>query len=146
MKEDIIAILHQKISEKMSEAELAIKNVQDAANNDSKSSMGDKYETSREMAQQDLSMLCRQYEAAREDLQTLGMVNLHDNEKVSKGSFVSTTIGEIFIAVNYGFLKINDKKVIVTAPNSPLGQSLMGKKIGQDFEVQGKKQKIITIS
>ena len=51
MKSELLEIIHQKISEKIQKLEQLIAETR-ASNNDTKSSMGDKYETSHEMLQQ----------------------------------------------------------------------------------------------
>jgi hypothetical protein len=56
-KENIIATAQNLLNSKLIELEKAIFNVQNAANEESKSSMGDKYETGRAMAQNDRAML-----------------------------------------------------------------------------------------
>ena len=55
-KSEILKIIHQKLSQKIETLEKMIAETR-ASNNETKSSMGDKYETSREMVQQEINNL-----------------------------------------------------------------------------------------
>ena len=55
-KSEILQIIQKKLSEKIDNLERLIDETR-ASNNETKSSMGDKYETSREMVQQEINNL-----------------------------------------------------------------------------------------
>ena len=123
---------------------------QESANEQSKSSAGDKYETGRSMGQLDRSMHARQYEQARQELLLLEKLRLMESEQppdlVRVGSLVQTTAQEyIFISISMGACLVEDTTVWAVSAATPLGKSLLGKRVGDRFELKGKAQTIATI-
>jgi hypothetical protein len=101
---------------------------QAAANEESKSSVGDKYETGRSMMQIEGEKAAHQLAEA---LKLKNMLNrlLPDakSEKVIVGSLVITDVRKIFISIGIGKLDVDGDEVLVVAPTSPLGKVLMGR-------------------
>jgi hypothetical protein len=73
-----------------------------ASNNDTKSSMGDKYETSREMLQQEINNLQIQLNEHLKSQKILKNINPNPHKVVSLGSWVETDKGKFFIAISLG--------------------------------------------
>lgn len=127
----------------------AMQAAQESANDQSKSSAGDKYETSRSMGQLDRNMHARQFEQARQERTILERIEAlpekNAYERVAVGTLVKTTAGYFFIAVSAGAILIDKVKVLAVSAASPIGQILMGKQIKESFLFQGKKKVIETI-
>lgn len=140
----LLEIIHQKISEKIQKLEQLIAETR-ASNNDTKSSMGDKYETSREMLQQEINNLQLQLNEHLKSLQILKNVNPISHKTVSLGSWVETEKGRFFIAVSLGEITFNQEKVFVISAESPLAKAMNGKKIGERFIVNNLAQIIKNI-
>lgn len=143
-KSEILQIIQDKLSEKIATLERMISETR-ASNNETKSSMGDKYETSREMVQQEINNLQVQLNEniqARNSLKTLN-TNLH--QKIGLGSLVQTDKGFFYIAVSLGDITFNEKKIFVISTESPLGKALFGKKQQGEFSLNNLKQKILKI-
>lgn len=126
------------IENKISIINSALNETQTSANSDTKSSAGDKHETSRAMAHIENERLAKQLS----NLMSLkAAVNNIDpsisNEKVSLGSFVVTNKGSFFISVGLG--KINNEDIVfyAIAINSPVGQLMQNKKIKDSFLFNG---------
>jgi hypothetical protein len=66
-KATVIAHMKSLLDERMQVAWTAMEAAQESANDQGKSSMGDKYETSRSMGQLDRNMHARQYEQVRQE-------------------------------------------------------------------------------
>lgn len=112
--------------------------------NDSKSSMGDKYETSREMMQQEINRLEQQLALNTQQLFNLKAVNLEKKyNAVEKGCLVETNIGLFFIAVSYGEVKDVDKSCIMISEYAPLAKLLLNKKSGDIVELNKNKVEIL---
>src|SRR3954463_6535110 len=95
LKDSCTKILQQRIKT----AEDAMKQAQDAANSEDKSSAGDKYETSRAMGQLDRDMYAKQLEEAKRELASLEefpITTVHD--KVTLGTVVICKDYLFFIA------------------------------------------------
>jgi hypothetical protein len=147
MKEELIRCVKEKVLLRIQEAQKAIDAAQSAANEETKSSAGDKYETGRAMAQNDRDMYARQLLEAEKDFQILEQIATTGKRfQVGAGSLVETTIGALFIAISSGIIELNGKKIMVLSPESPLGQAVSGKNKEDVINFRDKKIKILEIS
>ena len=144
MKSELLEIIHQKISEKIQKLEQLIAETR-ASNNDTKSSMGDKYETSREMLQQEINNLQIQLNEHFKSQKILKNINPNPHKVVTLGSLVETEKGIFFIAVSLGELSFNQEKIFVISAESPLAKAMNGKKTGESFVVNNLSQIIKNI-
>lgn len=144
MKSELLEIIHQKISEKIQKLEQLIAETR-ASNNDTKSSMGDKYETSREMLQQEINNLQIQLNEHLKSQKILKNINPNPHKIVTLGSLVETEKGKFFIAVSLGEILFNQEKVFVISAESPLAKAMNGKKTGESFVVNNLSQIIKNI-
>lgn len=146
-KEDILAHCLTSVAQRIQEVTFAIKDADQALADDTKSSAGDKYETSREMVQQDISRYQKQLAVANVDLQVLQKIEpLQSSEHVRIGSLVATDKGLYFISISIGLVKVANNSVFVISSVSPIGQVLMGKGVGDTFTFNNIQQQIVTIS
>ena len=144
MKSELLEIIHQKISEKIQKLEQLIAETR-ASNNDTKSSMGDKYETSREMLQQEINHLQIQLNEHLKSQKILKNINPNPHKIVTLGSLVETEKGKFFIAVSLGELSFSQEKIFVISAESPLAKAMNGKKTGESFVVNNLSQIIKNI-
>lgn len=143
MKSEIITQIKESIDQRMQTSREAMQAAQNSANEESKSSAGDKYETARAMGQLDRDMHARQYEQARQERVIVERLDDHIfTEKIGLGSLVKTTEIWFFIAVSTGLISVKGQQIIVVSPQSPVGQLLIGKKSGDFFTFKGKQTKI----
>lgn len=108
------------------------------SNNDTKSSMGDKYETSREMLQQEINMLEKQLAEVNDQYQLLKKIKVMPSKKVSLGSLIEFELGKFFIAVGIGEIKLNNNSIMTISVNSPLAKAILGKNVGDNFSINNK--------
>ena len=134
MKSELLEIIQQKVSEKILKLEQLIAETR-ASNNDTKSSMGDKYETSREMLQQEINNLQIQLNEHLKSQKILKNINPNPHKVVSLGSWVETNKGKFFIAISLGEIFFNQEKIFVISAESPLAKAMNGKKEGDAFIV-----------
>lgn len=114
--------------------------------NDSKSSMGDKYETSREMMQQEINRLEQQIASTGQQLFNLKAINLDKSyAQIEKGSLVQTSMGLFFIAVSYGEVKIAAQSCFVISELAPLAKLLFNMRLGGSFELNKKLVEVLAI-
>lgn len=144
MKSELLEIIQQKVSEKILKLEQLITETR-ASNNDTKSSMGDKYETSREMLQQEINNLQIQLNEHLKSQKILKNINPNPHKVVSLGSWVETDKGKFFIAISLGELSFNQEKIFVISAESPLAKAMNGKKTGESFVVNNLLQTIKNI-
>ena len=142
-KAELIDYMKELLEERMLIAWTAMEAAQESANDQSKSSMGDKYETSRSMGQLDRNMHARQFEQTRQERLILERVNSNEvTGRVAIGSLLDTTGGWFFIAVSLGAVKIKNETVLAVSSSSPVGASLLGKEVGSKFEFMKKQHEI----
>ena len=137
-KEEVVGYCLEKCRNRVQEIQSAMDSAQDAILNDTKSSMGDKYETSREMAQQEISRLQNQLKQAEIDLDKINNLDLHSSELVRMGSIVQTDQFDYFIAISIGAVKIKEKTIMIISKESPIGNLLFGKKENETVQFNNK--------
>lgn len=129
---------------KADDLKVAIKSTRDSSNNDTKSSMGDKYETSREMLQQDINRLEKQLADTNLLLFNLRGIKFKSITKtVELGSLINTTLGTFFLAVSLGEVVFDNQSLVLISIASPLGKQLNGKKEKEFFSLNNKEQQIL---
>ena len=136
IKEALHAYCLELIRERIERIQREIGLVQSSANEETKSSAGDKYETGRAMAQQEIDLRKRQLLEAETLLNTLFNVKPKaSGEVATHGSLVSTSNGIFYLAIGIGLVTYNKNQYYVISPNSPVGKQLMGKKEGDTLQV-----------
>ncbi|NIF04445.1 hypothetical protein F3J23_03230 [Chryseobacterium sp. Tr-659] len=143
-KQEIINIVKAKIADKISYFENLIAETR-ASNNDTKSSMGDKYETGREMLQQEINNLQRQLNEALNQQAVLQKISIETCDKVQTGALVKTNKGLFYIAVSVGEIISDHQKIMTVSAESPLVKAMLGKKSAEVFVVNDINQNIVNI-
>lgn len=146
-KDQIIDVCYTILNQKIEQVHLAIKDANQSLQDDTKSSAGDKYETSREMIQQDLNRYEQQLKVLNLDLDTLVRIKNQklDVKKVGLGSLVQTDKALYFLAISIGQVCVDAQKIYSISTASPIGKILIGKAVGESFEFNGTTQKILSI-
>ena len=138
-KNQLKQFCRQHIEKRMAAANDAIAGAQEAANNEEKSSAGDKYETGRAMGHLQKDMHTRQLSQLVKEMSDLLSVNtslIYD--RAAAGAFIETAQLCFFIAAGLGKQNIDEKLVIFLSPNAPLAGLLLNKKPGDGFVFNGK--------
>ena len=106
---------------------------------ESKSSAGDKHETSRAMLHLEQEKLGNQLNEIEHQHAALQPCSHHITaEKISKGSLIRTNNGYIYLAVALGKIKVDDTDIMVISPAAPLGILLIGKKMNEEVTIHDK--------
>ena len=143
-KEEILSIIKTKISDKIQNFENLIAETR-ASSNDTKSSMGDKYETGREMLQQEINNLQRQLNETLNQQSIIQKIGSEESSKVQNGALVKTDKGLFYISVSIGEIIIENQKVMTVSAESPLVKAMFGKKMAEKFVINNIHQTIETI-
>ena len=143
-KPEILQIIHSKLSEKIDNLERLIAETR-SSNNETKSSMGDKYETTREMVQQEINNLQVQLNENLKAKNSLKLIPTSKSEKIGFGSLVETSSGLFYISVSLGNIIFGNQKIFLISPESPLAKALIDKKKDEEFSLNNLKQKILKI-
>jgi len=136
----------QYVQTRMDAAGQGIREAQAAVNDDTKSSAGDKYETGREMMQQETNRNLAQLNEANKLKTALNFISTSGTSASAEpGSVVITDQGNFYLAIGAGILKVNGIDYYAVSPASPIGLQLKGKKPGEEFSVNGKVYRIKSI-
>lgn len=128
------------------EIESAIAERREAMHNETKSSMGDKYETTREMLQQDINVSMERLSKVKQDHATLQRVDPASSlEIINEGSLVLTNNGNFYLSVSVGKFKVDGLLYYAISISSPIGQQLKGKQQGDEFSLNGRNYKILEV-
>lgn len=132
---------------RVARAKTAMEEAQEAANAESKSSAGDKYETGRAMAQNQRDMNARLWIEAQQWLDQFE----HARKKIpmttiEPGSLVKTQNERFYIGPGLGKVNLPDDSIVwVLSNQSPLGKMLMGNKAGAQLKWMGKTIEILEV-
>ena len=114
--------------------------LQEASNQDTKSSAGDKYETGRSMIMLEKEKLGAQLMEAYKLKKALDLIDLGKPiNKVSLGALVKESNNFYYFSANFGALNIADVKVFALSTLSPIGQAMLGKTVGDTYNFRGQK-------
>ena len=137
MKQELKNAIEQVIADKIKYLEHLIDDLR-ASNTETKSSMGDKYETSREMMQQEITRIQNQLSEVLMQQESFFKIGVKESQIIVDGSYIETSMGNFVIACSLGEIKFENQKIFVLSKQTPLGQLLLGKKIGDVIEMNGK--------
>ncbi len=145
-KEKIVEALLAKIEQNSLDIQSAMEAAKDARDSESKSSVGDKYETGRAMAQLEMEKLSEQLSQVAAQRNTLlGLDLKRSHSQVDIGSLVETNQGTYYVAIGLGKVEIDDSTIFVISLSSPVGQELFNKKCGDEVRFMKKTISIISI-
>jgi transcription elongation GreA/GreB family factor len=131
------------IDKRIAGAREAIQIAQDSANEETKSSAGDKYETGRAMAQLEIEKNTTQLEEALKQKKILDLIDIANKPaKIQNGSLVTTSNGNFFIAISVGLVVIDQQQFAVVSAQSPIGAKLIGLNAGDSFAFANKQYSI----
>lgn len=140
-KQEIINKVKAKIADKIQYFENLIAETR-ASNNDTKSSMGDKYETGREMLQQEINNLQRQLNEVLNQQGILQKITSDPSDKVQNGALVKTNKGLFYVSASMGEFLFDNQKIMTVSAESPLVKAMFGKKMGERFTINNIDQHI----
>jgi len=139
IKEKLFNHCHVYIIERIDRFKKEIQTAQLAANEETKSSAGDKYETGRAMAQIEIERNMQQLNEAEKLLHVLSNIDLEQKgERVQTGSLIKTSQGNFFIAISIGMIEMEAQSYFIVSAESPIGKQLMGKRKGEQFKWNNK--------
>lgn len=127
------------VEQRIASSQKAIEHAQLAANEETKSSAGDKYETGRAMMQLEIEKQSVQLGEAMKLKQVLSLINPEKTtDTIQSGSLIFTDQGNFYISISAGKLEVQGNMYFAVSPVSPIGALLMGKKSGDAVQLNRK--------
>lgn len=145
-KTEVHQACEQQLQERINRLAQEMQALKDAYGEETKSSAGDKYETSREMIQAEREKLAASLEDARQQmarLTSLAPDKVHDT--VQSGSLVETMQGWYYVSAGIGKVQDLEMEVFALSPASPVAREMLGKQAGDTFEWNKQTQTILSI-
>jgi hypothetical protein len=119
-------------------AQAAMKEAQETANSEEKSSAGDKYETGRAMGQLQKEMLGRQSAEYAKEVRALQSVFTDSVcDRAGPGAFIRVTGMAFFVSAGLGKLEVEGLSIVFVSPLAPLARSFQGKQPGDSILFNG---------
>ena len=131
-KSDFLFFAQKVIDDKVIKAKEYMNSIERSIQGESKSTAGDKHDTTRELMQQERNKAAQNLSNQILDQKTLiQLLNTSTNEGIGFGSLVETDKGWIFIGLALGKVLFSDVHVICISPLSPLAKGFEGLKVGE---------------
>ncbi len=131
IKQKLFALCHSFIEERIATAKTAIEMAQNSANEETKSSAGDKYETGRAMAQLEIEKSSVQLAEALKQKKVLDQIFPESKMLIVQlGSLVYTNQGNYYLSIPAGKMEIDAITYYAISSASPIGAVLIGLKAG----------------
>lgn len=139
IKNELIIKCKNFVDERMKTIHEIISSNQKALQSETKSSAGDKHETGRAMLQLEMEKASLQLESVNQMKETLDKINFHLKSDIAKlGSLVITSIGNYFLAISVGEIKIENITYFGVSLSSPIGKTLLGIEQNKEIAFNGK--------
>lgn len=147
LKEQIYQACLDHVAHNIETLQASIRAAQETSQAETKSSAGDKYETTRAMMQIDIETHTKRLNEAQNLQTTLLQIAWQDvHEWVKVGSLVTTNQGVFFMAIGIGQVRIEGQAYFVVSPTSPIGTCLLKKKVHDTFTFLQKKYEVLAIA
>ena len=145
-KKHLYSLVVNQLEERLNALSMLQDELREALTKDSKSSAGDKYETSRAMTHLEQEKLLQQQQVFKQMKARLSSLDPeHTHKEIGFGSLVETSHGWYFFSIAIGEIVFDQTPVFVLSNAAPLAQALLGKKAGEKLVFQGKEIAIVGV-
>lgn len=127
IKEELLNQCQEYVSQRLQRIQNTISDIQESLTSETKSTAGDKHETGRAMLQLEREKAGKQLAEVQKLQEVLAKITLSEANHICLGSLVVTTQNNYFISISVGQLIVNETPYFAIAPNSPIGNLLLGK-------------------
>jgi len=135
------------VNSRLQNIQTTISSHQKALSSETKSSAGDKHETGRAMLQLEMEKAGQQLASIQQMKEILAKVDISKTATVgSLGTIIETNQGVYFLSISAGQIVVEGNVYFAISVSSPIGQLLLGKKVGDVLRWNGKEINIQKIS
>jgi hypothetical protein len=145
-KERVFTACKEILAEKVTTLDEEIRQTRQAASEETKSSMGDKYETGRAMLHLTRERLEGQLAQAQKSYSAvLALTPTSVHERVRVGSLVKTDRGIFYISVGIGQVRVDDQTISCISATAPIGRILIDLYSEGSTTFQGKPLSVLAV-
>jgi transcription elongation GreA/GreB family factor len=146
IRNQLIKICCEMLDERTNAVIAALETVKEGMQQETKSSMGDKFETTRAHLHMEENKLHQQINELNLLKQRMDVVSRTTyTPKIDLGSVVFTDAAHYYIAIPIGKITVDNRPIFAISPISPIGQLLMHKQKGDVFIFNQKEIKILEV-
>lgn len=146
VKEKLLEQCLDMLRKRIADTEEAMRALQQSASEETKSSAGDKYETGREMIQQEMDKYAHTLTEAGKQIQVLEKLDTSFvSPETHVGSVVKTDQGNFFVAVSMNPFTVEEELYQPVSVHSPIGARLLKLKAGDSFSLNNRQYKVIEV-
>jgi transcription elongation GreA/GreB family factor len=146
-KQDLIAFCAKFIEDQINHVQTVINSAKESAQNESKSSAGDKHETGKSLMQLEQENNAKLLDSILGQKRVISLLQEHKNNGlVSLGSLIETNKGVYYIGIGIGLVELNMNKYFVISPSAPVGKLFIGKQMGDTITFNGKSIQITNLA
>ncbi len=146
-KQTMYATFVALLDEKINSFQFALDELSMSVMNETKSTAGDKHETALAMLQAEQSRIAEHLYEVVDKKTFFAQMNIDEStDYIRSGSLVKTSKGYFFISVALPKISVDGISVIAISPQSPLGEKLMGCRVGESIEINNTVHHIEEIS
>lgn len=139
VKKQLLDKCFESVQGRISDLDEALRTVNEAKSAETKSSVGDKYETGRALLQNEEARLRQQMQNAKNELAVLSQITLdRDTSIIGIGSLVTTNTGSYFISIGIGKVFVENKTYYCISKGSPIAQIMIGLQQDAEFTFNNK--------
>ena len=147
-KVEVYAALVKVIQERGAEMQEAWNELMESNKQEGKSSAGDKHETAAAQVHLELEKMGKQmqeHNRRSEEVERFNPSKISISQEVRAGSLIETNAGWFYIITSLGKLTTQSGDCYIISAASPIGQALIGKQVGEDFQWNGRTGKVVQI-
>ena len=146
IKTQLLQLCTTSLDTRLQSVLAVIEDIKQSMQSETKSSAGDKHETGRAMLQLEREKAGHQLAEIEKTKQILSKINTESTYKnIGLGSVVYTTTSNYFISISAGELKVEDDTFYAISANTPIGQLLLGKSVGDVINFRNLEFKITKV-
>ena len=147
-KTEIYEAVVKLIQERGAEMQVAWNELMESNKQEGKSSAGDKHETAAAQVHLELEKMGKQMQEHNrrvEEVERFHPSKISSTSEVRAGSLVETNAGWFYVITSLGKLTTPSGDCFVISAASPIGQALLGKRIGDAFQWNLREGKVLSV-
>jgi len=126
-KIELLSFISALIDTHISNSEEIINSIEESIHSETKSTAGDKHDTTRELLHQERDKAAQNHKNQLMKRRTLIQLNNHQHsKKAGFGSLLHTNKGWVFIGISLGNIQFGNEEVLCISPVSPIAKALEG--------------------
>ena len=143
-KEGLSQELYAVLEDKLEQLRALIAQTR-SSNVETKSAMGDKYETGAEMLGQQINQLLLREKVLLDQIHDVKGLPKGKASRIERGAVVRTEMGYFYLSTSGVNIKLEGQEITCISMDSPLSGALMGKHCGESFSLRDKTYTVLEI-